>query len=75
MQLEELAELRRMGDDVGADTDAMALAAAATFMDRIERVIWRSSRQDDHEIRITAEVRLVPGRTRIDDRVPDPTEP
>lgn len=71
LQLEELAQLRGLGADVGADADARALAAAATILDRIERVTWRSTRQDEHEIRATAEIRLVLGRTPHVDDHPD----
>lgn len=63
MQIAELGALRIAGGDAAADADAGAFAAAARILDRIERITWRTSRQDDRRLRATAEMRLVPGPT------------
>lgn len=63
LQIAELAQLRRLGGDVESDPDADLLAAAAAFLDRVERLSWKTTRQDGRVVRGSAEVRLVPGET------------
>ncbi len=63
LQIAELAQLRALGDDADAGTDADALTGTAHIMNRIERISWRLSRQDERVVRASAEVRLVPGAT------------
>jgi hypothetical protein len=63
LQIAELAQLRRLGGDAESDPDADLLAAASAFLDRVERLSWKTTRQDGHVVRGTAEVRLVPGET------------
>ncbi len=63
LQIAELAQLRGLGPDAQSAVDADALAAAAAFLQRVERIRWRTTRQDDRAVRASAEIRLVPGPT------------
>ena len=64
LQISELAQLRELGDDPDSRADAAGLNASASLLDRFERISWRTMRQDEHVVRATAEVRLVPSVTR-----------
>jgi hypothetical protein len=70
LQLAELASLRRLSDDADAMPDAEALAATAALLCRVERLGWTTSRQDDHVVRASAEIRLMRGATRTDGSSP-----
>jgi hypothetical protein len=63
LQITELAQLRGIAGDPDAEADAEALSAAASMLDRFERISWRMTRQDERLVRGTAELRLVPGVT------------
>ncbi len=66
LQMAELATIRRLGDDADAMPDADALAATASLLGRVERIGWQTTRQDEHIVRASAEIRLLRGATRTD---------
>jgi hypothetical protein len=66
IQIAELGQLRGLRDDRDANDDSNTLAATAALLERVERVRWSTSRQDERSVRATAEIRLMPAATGED---------